>query len=144
MLEELLLLLLPPHAVPIKREPTTSIPNMEAIQRLRFGSPSMKKPANIPPPVATNQSRFPKGRADDDFTGITFAAVVVIVKVEVALPPDLLRPTEVGLSEQPIVALLEAQVRATVPAKPLAAAAVTVEVPEVPADVIVAPVFVKE
>jgi hypothetical protein len=104
----------------------------------------MRKPANIPPPVATNQNRFPKGLADDDFTGITFAAVVVIVKVEVALAAELLRATEVGLSEQPIVALLEAQVRATVPVKPLAAAAVIVEVPEVPAEAIVAPVLVNE
>jgi hypothetical protein len=104
----------------------------------------MRKPANIPPPVATNQNRFPKERADDDFTGITFAAVVVIVKVEVALAAELLRATVVGLSEQPIVALLEAQARATVPVKPLAAAAVIVEIAEVPADAIVAPVFVKE
>lgn len=104
----------------------------------------MRTPANTPPPVATNQVRPPKGRADDDFTGITFAAVVVIVKVEVALAAELLRATEVGLSEQPIVALLEAQVRATVPVKPLAAAAVIVEVPDVPEDAIVTPVLVKE
>jgi hypothetical protein len=96
------------------------------------------------PPAVPNQLCWPKGPAADDFGGITFAPVVVIVSVEVAVVAELLNVTEVGLREQPMVALLEAHVKATVPLKPLAAVAVMVEVPVLPAAGTVAGVSVKE
>jgi hypothetical protein len=76
--------------------------------------------------------------------GITFAAVEVIVKVDVALVTELLRATDVGLREQPTVELLDEQVRDTVPVNPLAAFAVTVDVPVAPGEAIVAEVLDRE
>jgi hypothetical protein len=111
---------------------------------LRFGTPRKNKPATLLPPIAANQIAPPREPAARELPGITFAAVEVIVKVDVALVAELLRATDVGLREQPTVVLLDEQVRDTVPEKPLAALAVRVDVPVAPGEAMVAAVLDKE
>lgn len=111
---------------------------------MRIGTPRKNRPATLVPPIAANQLAPPREPAARDLPAITFAAVEVIVKVDVPLVAELLRATDVGLREQPTVALLDEQVRDTVPVKPLAALAVTVDVAFPPGEAIVAEVLVRE
>jgi hypothetical protein len=143
--EELLLVLLPPpQPTPVNKQPKTTRESSDAQRRLRGDVPTRQKPATKLAPVVKNQISPRRERAAVALPGITLAAVVVTVKVEVALAVVLLRVTEVGLREHPTVTFADAQVSDTVPVKPPSWVTVTVDVPVAPLELTVAATVARE
>lgn len=102
-----------------------------------------KKPASNAPPLAVNQPNPPRERDCAEGLARAWAAVVLTLSVAVALA-ELLMVTEVvapavgAVNEQVISDPGEAQLRVTVPVKPVPGVIVMVDVPEPPGAEIVA------
>ena len=107
----------PPQPAPAAKNTRTISPRPAIRRRRRDGTPSRKIPANKTLLPVAHQPK-PCGLSEADVPGRTCGATVEIVIIAVA--PDALAVTEVGLMEQVICALAEDgwQVRPTVPLKP--------------------------
>ena len=128
-----LLLLPPPQPIPVMANANSTRLNMAVHFRRRDGTPITRTPANMPPPLTANQAMPLERCGVEELPSTAWAIAVFTVRVAVALGP--LSATDAGM-EQVIVNVVDtggAQVRSTVPLKPLTASTVTVDVPMFPA-----------